>query len=125
MPAATLKPHVNPPYKIKESLIIAQCDDMRVIDQTLAPGESVPWHFHPTSADYVVCLRGELQIRQLNPERVTTLRALERYSIAEKQPHTTVNASEEDCQFLIIQGPGKVQFVAVPKLQGAVRSGAQ
>jgi quercetin dioxygenase-like cupin family protein len=115
----TLKPLVNPPYKIKQSLIIAQCAEMRVIDQTLAPGEAVPWHLHPDSVDYVICLRGELQIRELNPDRVTTLRPLERYLIQEKHPHATVNASDEECQFLIVQGPGKVEFCALPNLESA------
>jgi quercetin dioxygenase-like cupin family protein len=113
----TLKPSVNPLYKIKQSSIIAECAEMRVIDQTLAPGEAVPWHLHPDSVDYIICLRGELEIRELNPDRVTTLRSLERYLIREKQPHTTVNASGEECQFLIVQGPGKVEFRALPKVE--------
>src|SRR5262245_30594340 len=97
----TLKPAANPAYKIKESLIIAQCGEMRVIDQTLAPGECVPWHLHPSSGDYYICLRGELEIRETNPDRVTKLRPLERYFIEEKKPHTTVNATNDECQFLI------------------------
>src|SRR6185369_4729313 len=68
-----LQPPVNPPYKIKQSLIIAQSAEMRVIDQTLDPGEAVPWHLHPESDDYIICLRGELEVREINPEKVTTL----------------------------------------------------
>jgi quercetin dioxygenase-like cupin family protein len=113
----TLQPLVNPLYKIKQSLIIAQSAEMRVIDQTLAPGEAVPWHLHPETDDYVICLRGELQVREINPERVTTLRALERCLIPKRRPHTTVNASAEECQFLIVQGPGHVEFRALPKLE--------
>jgi quercetin dioxygenase-like cupin family protein len=111
-----LQPLVNPLYRIRQSLIIAQSAEMRVIDQTLAPGESVPWHLHPESDDYVICLRGELQVREINPEKTTTLRALERCLIPKKRPHTTVNASTEECQFLIVQGPGRVEFRALPKL---------
>jgi len=117
MKSPLLKPSANPLYKIKQSSIIAQCAEMRVIDQTLAPGECVPWHLHPSSVDYIICLRGELEVREINPERVTTLRPLERYLVAEKQPHTTVNASGEECQFLIVQGPGKVEFRALPTLE--------
>ena len=112
-----LQPPVNPPYKIKQSLIIAQSAEMRVIDQTLAPGEAVPWHLHPESDDYIICLRGELEVREINPEKVTTLRALERCLIPKRRPHTTVNASAEECQFLIVQGPGPVEFRALPKLE--------
>lgn len=115
-----LRPLVNPVYKIKESLIVAQSAEMRVIDQTLAPGECVPWHLHPSSDDYIICLRGELQVREINPDRVTTLRPLERYLVPMRQPHTTVNASAEDCQFLIIQGPGHVEFRALPKIDSQV-----
>ncbi|HET9652647.1 MAG TPA: cupin domain-containing protein, partial [Usitatibacter sp.] len=82
----------------------------------LAPGECVPWHLHPGTADYVICLRGEVEIHEINPDRVTTLRALDRYVVVEKQPHTNINASTEDCQFLVVQGPGKVEFRALPKL---------
>src|SRR5262245_49200561 len=106
----------NPAYRIKQSVIIAQCAEMRVVDQTLAPGECVPWHLHPNSGDYVICLRGELEIRESNPDRVTKLRALERYFIAERTAHTTVNTSNDECQFLLVQGPGKVEFRALPKL---------
>ncbi len=113
----TLQPLVNPLYKIKQSLIIAQSAEMQVIDQTLAPGEAVPWHLHPESVDYVICLRGELQVREINPEKVTTLRALERCLIPKRRPHTTVNVSTEECQFLIVQGPGHVEFRALPKLE--------
>jgi quercetin dioxygenase-like cupin family protein len=117
MKSPDLKPQVNPLYKVKKSSVIAQGADMRVIDQTLAPGERVPWHLHPDSADYVICLRGEVEIHEINPDRVTTLKPLERYLIAEKQPHTTVNASSEECQFLIVQGPGSVEFRPLPKLE--------
>jgi len=117
MKSPPLKPLASPFYKIKQSSVIAQCAEMRVVDQTLAPGECVPWHLHPSSADYIICLRGELEIREINPERVTTLRPLERYLVGEKQPHTTVNASGEECQFLIVQGPGKVEFRAHPTLE--------
>jgi len=91
-----LQPPGNPPYKIKQSLIVAKSAEMRVIDQTLAPGEAVPWHLHPDSDDCIICLRGELEVREINPEKVTTLRALERCLIPRKRPHTTVNASSEN-----------------------------
>jgi len=116
MKSPPLKSLASPFYKIKQSSVIAQCAEMRVVDQTLAPGECVPWHLHPNSADYIICLRGELEVREINPERVTTLRPLERYLVAEKQPHTTVNASGEECQFLLVQGPGQLEFRALPTL---------
>ncbi|HXS50925.1 MAG TPA: cupin domain-containing protein [Usitatibacter sp.] len=116
MASTGTKATAHPRYDIKASRIVMESADMRVIDQTLAAGECVPWHLHPETDDYVICLRGELEVREVNPDRTTTLRALERYLVPRKTPHTTVNASSEDCQFLIVQGPGKVEFVPLPKL---------
>src|SRR5436853_6096991 len=109
----SLRPLVNPLYKIRQSLIIGQGADMRVIDQTLAPGEAVPWHIHPDTDDYVICLRGESEARELNPEKVTTLQPLQRCLIPKKRPHTTVNTSPQDCQVLTVQGPGHAQVRGV------------
>jgi quercetin dioxygenase-like cupin family protein len=94
MDQTPLQPSGNLSYKIKQSLIIAQSDQMRVVDQTLAPGESVPWQIHPDSEDYIICLRGRLQVRENNPERLTVLRPLERHRVTRQRPHTTKNVSE-------------------------------
>lgn len=113
---AALQPLVNPLYRIKESCILAQSEGLRVIDQTLAPGESVPWHLHPGTDDYIICLRGELEIRELEPVRVTKLKPLQRYRVLKQHAHTTINTSSEDCEFLILQGPGAVEFRTVPEV---------
>ncbi len=115
------QPQAGPPYRIKQSLVLARSEQMRVIDQTLAPGECVPWHLHPDTDDYIICLRGVLEVREKNPDRVTTLRPLERHLVPKQRPHTTVNAGAEDCQFLIVQGPGRVEFRALPQRDDAAR----
>lgn len=103
-------------YTIKRSAVIAESGDMRVLDLTLAPGECIPWHLHPDNEDYVIVLRGSLEIREINPDKVLTLGPLDRYVVPRRTPHTNVNASAEDCQFLVVQGPGKVEFRRLPKL---------
>jgi quercetin dioxygenase-like cupin family protein len=109
-------PTGNPHYKVKRSIVIAQSDTMRVIDVTLAPGECIPWHLHPDNEDYVVMLTGELEIREYHPDKTVKLGPRDRYVVAKKRPHTNVNVSKEDCQFLVVQGPGKVEFQRLPKL---------
>ncbi|MBC5766509.1 cupin domain-containing protein [Ramlibacter albus] len=101
-------------YRIKDSQIVAQAEGLRVIDQTLAPGECVPWHLHPDTDDYIICLRGVVEIRELNPAKVTTLKAAQRYRVLKRQPHTTINTSAEDCEILIVQGPGPIDSRTVP-----------
>ena len=114
---ASIEALANPSYRIKQSLILAQCDSLRVIDQVLAPGECVPWHLHPDTDDLIICLRGEVEIRELKPAKVTTLKATQRYRVLKRQAHSTVNAFTEDFEILIVQGPGTVEFQAVPSLR--------
>jgi len=106
----------NPHYKVKRSIVIAQSDTMRVIDVTLAPGECIPWHLHPDNEDYVVMLSGEMEIREYHPDKTVKLGPSDRYVVAKKRPHTNMNVSKQDCQFLVVQGPGKVEFQRLPKL---------
>src|SRR5258708_36116640 len=98
--------HWESDYKIKQTQVIAETPELRVVDLTLAPGECVPWHLHPDNDDLFICLRGTFEVREATPERVTVLRALERYLVAKREPHTAVNVSAEDGQFLNVQ-PGK------------------
>ncbi|HXZ54661.1 MAG TPA: cupin domain-containing protein [Burkholderiales bacterium] len=105
-------------YTIKQTLVLAETPGLRVIDQTLAPGERVPWHLHPDNDDLFICLRGTFEIHEINPERRTVLKALERHLVPKREPHMVVNASSEDCQLLTVQGPGQYDFRRLPKLDG-------
>jgi hypothetical protein len=42
----------TPPYKIKNVETVVRGTDVQVRVFTLAPGESIPWHFHRESSDY-------------------------------------------------------------------------
>lgn len=103
-------------YTIRRTLVIAETPELRVIDLTLAPGECVPWHLHPDNDDLFICLRGSFEIREINPDRVTVMRPLDRHNVAVRVPHTAVNVSDAECQFLIVQGPGRYDFKRLPKL---------
>ena len=114
-------PNIRPwqrDYTIKETLVIAETPELRVIDQTLAPGERVPWHLHPDNDDLFICLRGTFEIHEINPDRKTVMRPLDRHLVPKRTPHTALNVSGEDCQLLTVQGPGKYDFKRLPKLDG-------
>jgi len=115
MPSPNTRPWENE-YKIKRTSVIAETAELRVVDLTLAPGECVPWHLHPDNADLFICLTGTFEVREINPERITVLNPLDRYNVPERMPHTAVNTSITDCQFLIVQGPGRYDFTRLAKL---------
>lgn len=106
-------------YSIRRTAVLAETPELRVIDLTLAPGECVPWHLHPDNDDLFICLRGSFEIREVlggDADRRTVMRALERHNVAKRVPHTAVNVSDTECQFLIVQGPGRYDFKRLPKL---------
>ena len=76
----------------------------------------MPWHLHPDNDDLFIALRGTFEIREVKPERTTVMRPLERHNVVKRTPHTAVNVSRGDCQFLIVQGPGRYDFKRLPKL---------
>ena len=76
----------------------------------------MPWHLHPDNDDFFICLHGTFEVREVNPERMTVMKALDRYNVPKRVPHTAVNASLADCQFLIVQGPGRYDFKRLAKL---------
>ena len=104
-------------YTIKQTLVLAEIPGLRIIDQTLAPGERVPWHLHPDSDDLFICLRGTFEIHEINPARKTVLKPLERHLVPKREPHMVVNASDQECQLLTVQ-PGNYDFRRLPKLDG-------
>jgi len=106
-------------YTITQTLVIAETPELRIIDLTLAPGECVPWHLHPDNDDLFICLRGTFEIREVlggDADRTTVMRPLERHNVPVRVPHTAVNVSQAECQFLIVQGPGRYDFKRLPKL---------
>jgi len=103
-------------YTIKQTLVLAETPALRVIDLTLAPEQSVPWHLHPDNDDLFICLRGSFEIREVNPDRTTAMKPLDRHNVPRRVPHTAVNVSREECQFLIVQGPGRYDFKRLAKL---------
>jgi quercetin dioxygenase-like cupin family protein len=115
MQAANTRPWERD-YAIKQTLVLAETPELRIIDLTLAPGECVPWHLHPDNDDLFIGLRGTFEIREVKPDRVTVMRPLERHNVVKRTPHTAVNPSGEECQFLIVQGPGKYDFIRLAKL---------
>jgi len=106
-------------YSIRQTLVVAETPELRVIDLTLAPGECVPWHLHPDNDDLFIGLRGTFEIREVlggDADRTTVMRPLDRHNVAKRVPHTAVNVSDAECQFLIVQGPGRYDFKRLPRL---------
>jgi quercetin dioxygenase-like cupin family protein len=100
-------------YKVKsiEPVIIGSDVQARLF--TLAPGETIPWHFHSTVTDWYFVLEGTLSIETRTPADHRELIVGECYHIAPKTAHLVANRSEADTRFLLVQGVGPYDFLRV------------
>jgi quercetin dioxygenase-like cupin family protein len=53
-------PAQRPNFKVKSIEPIMTGSDMQARLFTLAPGETIPWHYHETAADHYFVLEGAL-----------------------------------------------------------------
>jgi quercetin dioxygenase-like cupin family protein len=99
-------------YKVKHIEPVVVGSDVQARLFTLAPRETIPWHFHKQSTDHYFVLEGALTIITREPEeKVRVLRIGGSYKIAPETEHLIANRSAADCHFLLIQGVGPCDWV--------------
>jgi quercetin dioxygenase-like cupin family protein len=59
-----------PAYTVKRIETVVKGSDVQARVFTLAPGETIPWHFHRESTDHCFVLEGILSISTHEPEVV-------------------------------------------------------
>ena len=80
---------------------------------TLAPGDTIPWHYHKESTDHYFVLEGTLTVFTREPEEMQTFGVGTDYKIAPGTAHLIANDSTVDCRFLLLQGVGRYDWVKV------------
>jgi quercetin dioxygenase-like cupin family protein len=78
---------------------------------TLAPGDTIPWHYHSESTDHYFVLRGTLTVKTRDPDSERELEIGNRHRIMPGTAHLLSNAGATDCQFLLLQGVGKYDWI--------------
>jgi quercetin dioxygenase-like cupin family protein len=105
----------KPDYTVKNIEPVVVGSDVQARIFTLAPGESIPWHRHSESTDHYFVLRGTLTVNTRNPDDENSLDVGSRYKINSGISHLISNRGAEDCQFLLLQGVGKYDFIKSEK----------
>ena len=98
-------------YNVKKVEAIVVGIDVQARLFTLAPADVIPWHHHSACTDYYFVLRGELRIETRNPDGRHLVRAGGRHQLTPRTIHRISNAQDEDCEFLLIQGVGKPDWI--------------
>lgn len=100
-------------YTVKSIEPVMIGSDVQARLFTLAPGETIPWHFHSAVTDWYFVLEGALSIETRAPADHHELIVGECYHIAPKTAHVVSNRSEADTRFLLVQGVGPYDFLRV------------
>jgi quercetin dioxygenase-like cupin family protein len=102
-----------PAYKVKRIEPVISTEDVQARIFTLAPGESIPWHFHRESTDHYFVLEGVLSISTREPDVVVSNFSVGcSRKITPGTAHLIANDGTTDCRFLLLQGAGKYDWVA-------------
>jgi quercetin dioxygenase-like cupin family protein len=101
----------KPNYTVKNVEVVIAAADVQARVFTLAPGDSIPWHYHSDVTDHYFVLRGLLSIRTRNPDGECELGIGDRYQIMPGTAHLLSNAGAIDCQFLLLQCGGKYDWI--------------
>ena len=100
-------------YTVKSIEPIAVGSDVQARLFTLAPGETIPWHFHSAVTDWYFVLEGALSIETRAPAERRELTIGQTFHIAPKTAHFISNRSAADTRFLLVQGVGPYDFLRV------------
>jgi quercetin dioxygenase-like cupin family protein len=73
---------------------------------TLAPGDTIPWHYHQHCTDHFFVLEGVLSISTREPALTRKLSVGQSHKIVAGTAHLVVNGGNHDCRFLLLQGVG-------------------
>ena len=100
-------------YAVKSIEPVAIGSDVQARLFTLAPDETIPWHFHSAVTDWYFVLEGALSIETRAPADRQRLAVGGTYRIPPKTAHLIANRSDTDTRFLLVQGVGPYDFLRV------------
>ena len=99
-------------YDVERHETVAETDDLRVRNYTLAVGQEVPWpwHYHSHITDTFYCLEGTLSVETRTPGARHLLSVGESCAVPPKTAHRVTGRDGSRVRFLIVQGVGTYDF---------------
>lgn len=101
----------NDSYSVKNIEVVAKGADVLARIFTLAPSEVIPWHHHSETTDHYFVLRGNLTVKTRELDNDHIFGVGDHYKISSGTEHHISNQGKTDCQFLLIQGVGRYDFI--------------
>lgn len=91
--------------------VIAQTSDVRIVEYTLNPGDSHPWHRHSEVTDRIYCLEGLIGVDLREPGQQFRLKPGESCEVPIGTVHQVSNPGNATGRYLLVQALGKYDYI--------------
>jgi quercetin dioxygenase-like cupin family protein len=91
--------------------VIVQTPDVRIVEYTLNPGDSHPWHHHTQVTDRIYCLEGLIGVDAREPAKQFRLRPGESCEVSAGTIHHVSNPAASTSRYLLVQAWGKYDYI--------------
>ena len=100
-------------YEVERRAHHAVRPGFRIAELQIGPSQTIPWHCHTETQDTFYVINGAIRIFAREPEEEVRLMPGDTYSVRPGRPHHVANAGDTSAVFLILQGMGAHDFVAL------------
>jgi quercetin dioxygenase-like cupin family protein len=91
--------------------VIAQTSDVRIVEYTLNPGDSHPWHHHSEVTDRIYCLEGLIGVDTKQPAHQFLLQPGQSCEVPVGTIHHVSNPGAGTGRYLLVQALGRYDYI--------------
>jgi mannose-6-phosphate isomerase-like protein (cupin superfamily) len=100
-------------YEVERRTHHAARPGFRIAELQISPTQRVPWHYHSEVQDTFYVIDGTIRIFAREPDEEVCLTMGQTYAVRPGRPHLVANAGKTSAVFLVLQGMGEHDFVAL------------
>ena len=100
-------------YQVERRAYHAARPGFRIAEMQIGPTQTVPWHYHTETQDTFYVINGTIHVFMREPEEEVYLTTGKTHSVPPGRPHLVANAGDISAVFLIMQGMGEHDFIAL------------
>jgi quercetin dioxygenase-like cupin family protein len=100
-------------YEVERRARHAERPGFRITELQISATQKVPWHYHNHVQDTFYVLQGRLRLFLRDPKEEVALAPGETYSVRAGRPHLVTNGGDTSAVFLVLQGVGEYDYVAL------------
>ena len=100
-------------YEVERRARHAERPGFRITELQISATQKVPWHYHNHVQDTFYVLQGRLRLFLRDPKEEVALTPGQTYSVSAGRPHLVTNGGDTSAVFLVLQGVGEYDYVAL------------